>query len=76
MLNSIFEFLEILFSPILTLIDVVIGFIRDIVYLITLLSTFVLELPALFEFLPNTCVILLLSVFGLVVLYKIIGREG
>lgn len=58
------------------LIDFAISFIEDIVYITKLTGEFVLKIPDYFTFLPAEAVALIVSIFGVVVIYKIMGREG
>ncbi len=58
------------------LVDFVVGFFQDLVYMIKLLGKFILELPMYFSWLPDQLVATLLLIFGIVVIYKILGREG
>lgn len=76
MLDSIMEFFSSLFEPILSLLDVVLSFLSDVMYMIGLLVGFSYNLDAIFGFLPSPFVSSLVLVFGIVVIYKILGREG
>lgn len=57
-------------------IDFLIGFIADIVYLVRLTGKAVSAIPGLFALLPSSAVALIGVIFTVVVLYKILGREG
>ena len=70
--NSITGFFELVFS----LVDFVIGFIEDLVYVVKLVGQFVLKIPSYFAWLPSQAVTMVVTVFGIVVVYKILGREG
>ena len=76
MLDSIMEFFSTLFEPILTLLDVVLSFFSDIMYMLGLLVGFSYNLDSILAFLPSPFVSSLVLVFGIVVIYKILGREG
>lgn len=56
--------------------DFLIGILRDLVYIVRLTGKAVQAIPRLFSFLPPACVALLVTIFGVVVIYKILGREG
>lgn len=56
--------------------EFLIGILRDLVYIVRLTGKAVLAIPRLFSFLPPSCVALLVTIFGVVVIYKILGREG
>lgn len=56
-------------------IDFLIGIISDIVYLVQLTAKAVAGIPSYFSWVPPQILALLLTIFGIVVLYKILGRE-
>lgn len=76
MLNTIKEFFVGMIDVISSLIDFVVGFIEDIVYVVTLCGQFVIKIPSYFSWLPDVAVTLIVTTFGIVVIYKILGREG
>lgn len=76
MLESIMQFFETLFAPILAIFDVVNSFFNDLVYVISLLTSFVIQIPDMLGFLPSATVPILIIIFDIVVMYKILGREG
>lgn len=63
-------------NVITSLVDFVIGFVEDLVYVIKLCGRFLAKIPALFAWLPTECLVLIVALFGVVVTYKILGREG
>jgi hypothetical protein len=52
------------------------GMIEDIVTLVKLLKDWLAQIPSLFDWLPSTLLTLVILGIGVVVLYKILGREG
>ena len=65
------------FSDIIsTLVDFVIGLFEDLVYMVKLLGQVVMNIPAYFSWLPNSVLMLIVTLIGVVVVYKILGREG
>lgn len=56
--------------------EFVIGFFRDIAYVIELTAEFVAKIPDYFDWLPAEVVALIVVIFGIVVIYKVLGREG
>ena len=54
------------------LIDVIL----DLVYVVTLLGSLLPEIPVMIGWLPSTCISLTVTVFAVVLIYKILGREG
>lgn len=75
MLETIKDFIMTLFQPILSLFDLIISFVQDIVYVVKLVGAFVVNIPSYFDWLPAGVVALIVSIFAVVVIYKIMGRE-
>lgn len=66
-----------------TIADILIGgvqflvkLIADLVMVAQLLTESIIRLPLVLGFLPSACVALVEAVFGIVIIYKITGREG
>ena len=59
-----------------SLFDFVIGFFEDIAYMVKLLGEFIADIPSYFSWLPGGVVAIIATIFSIVVIYKIIGREG
>ena len=76
MLETIKDFFLSLADVITSLVDFVIGMITDLVYVVKLCGSFVLKIPTLFSWLPTPAVAIIVSIFAVVVIYKILGREG
>ena len=76
MLDSILGFIETIGEYISTAWDFLVDFFNDTVELITLVGETVLKLPDYLSFLPERLLVPLLALFTVVVLYKILGREG
>lgn len=70
------NFLLSIGSVITGLVDFVIGFIEDIVYVVKLCTSFVAKIPSLFSWLPTEVLAIVVITFSVVVIYKIMGREG
>lgn len=68
-LKSIFDLLS-------SLVTFIIGFFQDLVYMISLLGNFIVSLPSYLSWLPPTFVSSVMVIFSIVVIYKILGREG
>lgn len=75
-MKAIIDFFTGLFDIIDSLVDFVISFIQDLVYVIKLTGTFVAQIPNYFAWLPSAYVALIVSIFSIVVIYKVLGREG
>lgn len=76
MLSTLKEYIIAMGELIRSAFDFVLGFFEDIVYIIKLTGSFVAKLPQFFSFLPAPVITLLISIFAVVVIYKVLGREG
>lgn len=56
--------------------DFVVGIFEDIVYVIRLTAHFVAKIPDYFSWLPAPALALIITIFAIVVIYKVLGREG
>ena len=75
-MQAIVNFFGGLFEIILVPIKFLISFIGDIVYVIQLTGNFVVNIPSYFGWMPSAYVSIIISIFSVVVIYKILGREG
>lgn len=50
--------------------------IQEVVEITSLVGKFVLSIPGYFSFLPAPAIAIIVSIFGVVALYKLMGREG
>ena len=76
LLETIKDFFLSVSDVITSLVDFVVGMITDLVYVVKLCGSFVLKIPTLFSWLPAPAVAIIVSIFAVVVIYKILGREG
>lgn len=58
-----------------SVIDFVVGFFEDLVYVIKLLGEFILQIPGYFAWMPPAILALLMTIFGIVVVYMILNRK-
>lgn len=56
--------------------DFLLGLVADIVYTVSLIVKALAALPSFFLWLPPPVLALVLTIFAVVAVYKIIGREG
>lgn len=56
--------------------DFLVGLISDLVYLVQLTGKFLAQIPVYFSWLPAELLTLIVLIFTIVVLYKVLGREG
>ena len=76
MIEKLVDFFLSLRDILSGLINFVVGTVEDLVYVVTLCGRFVLKIPSYFSWLPTGVVALIVTVFAIVVIYKILGREG
>ena len=75
-MQAIIDFFTTLGSVIVSVVEFVIKFFKDLIYVIGLLGNMILSLPAMIGWLPSVCISLTVTAFSIVVIYKIMGREG
>lgn len=75
-MDGIIQFLKTIGDAIVAAFDFLVDLIADLIYVIQLLGKVVLQLPGFFSWLPGEAVSLLLILFSIVIIYKILGREG
>ena len=75
-MDAIISFFNAIASGVTAAIDFLIGFIQDIVYVVKLTGEFVLNIPNYFAWLPVPVLATVVTIFGIVVIYKVLGREG
>lgn len=73
---DVLEFLEGIGNAITSVIDFVVSFFQDLVYVIEVVTQTVLSIPSYFAWLPSAAIAIIVTIFGIVVIYKILGREG
>ena len=75
-MQVLIDFFKGVGNAITSIIDFVIGFFEDLVYMIKLLGQVIVNIPSYFSWLPAEVVAILVLIIGVVVVYKILGREG
>lgn len=76
MLDSIFEAINNIIEFLDTIWTFVTDFLKDTFDMIKLVGESVTKIPSYFSWLPGDVVALIVALFGVVVIYKILGREG
>lgn len=74
-MQAIIDMFTGFFSAIGSIIDFVVDFFTDLVFVIATLGQFVLEIPGYFVWLPGEIITLILTIFSIVVIYMILGRK-
>lgn len=75
-MDAVVSFFTGLGNAIVSVFDFVISFFSDLIYVIQLLGKVVLSIPSYFSWMPGSISALLVTLFAIVVIYKILGREG
>jgi len=75
MLSTIKELFFSLTDILLSLWDFVISFFEDVAYVVRLCASVVVGIPDYFGWLPVEIVSLIVAIFGVVVVYKVVGRD-
>lgn len=75
-MDAIIKFFTGIGDAISAAFDWFLSFLSDCVYLVSLTGRFLVQIPILFSWLPSELLSILVLIFTIVVLYKILGREG
>lgn len=75
-MSGVIAFFEGIGNFIISITDFIISFFQDLIYMITICGKVIGAIPGYFAWLPNSFQVLLISLFGIVFIYKILGREG
>ncbi len=75
-MQQLLYFFEGIGKAIVGIFNFIVSFFGDVVYIVQLTGNFFLQLPSYFSWLPGELVAILLIAFAVVVIYKVVGREG
>ena len=75
-MQAIIDFFNTIGSVISTVINFVVKMFSDLVMMLQLLAKFIVNIPSYFGWLPSAVVSVIVTIFSIVVIYKILGREG
>lgn len=75
-MTAILNFIQGIADGVQAAIAFLLTVIEDIAYIVQLTAKFVVQIPTYLSFLPPSVVALIVSIFAVVVIYKILGREG
>lgn len=70
------QFFTWLQNTVSSLIDFLISFVNDLIFVVDLTARFVINIPSYLNWLPSQCLSVIIIAFSVVVIYKILGREG
>lgn len=75
-MQSILDFLKGIGDLLVSAFQIVMDFFGDVVYVIQLTGKFFAQIPEYFSWLPAEILTVVILIFTVVVLYKVLGREG
>jgi len=75
-MDGLISFFEGIGNAIVSAFQFLISLVSDIVYMIQLTGKFLAQIPSYFSWIPAEITALLVVLFSVVVIYKILGREG
>ncbi len=75
-MQSILDFLKGIGDAFLALIDFIVALVADLIYLVQLVGETMVALPDYFSWLPSTVTTSILLIISIVIIYKVLGREG
>lgn len=75
-MKAIIEFFESIKDAIVTAYEFLVGVIEDIAYMVKMLGSYVDDIPEWFSWLPSGALAIVVTTVAIVVIYKILGREG
>lgn len=74
-MKALIDMFKGFFDAIGSIIDFIVDFFQDLVYVISLLGKFVVEIPTYFSFLPPSLLVMIGTIFSVVVIYMVVGRK-
>lgn len=75
-MQEILNFFTWLQETLTSVIEFLIDFVEGLISIISLTATFVVMVPSYLSWLPSQVLSIIVVAFGIVVIYKISGREG
>lgn len=75
-MGAILDFIQGIADGIKAGVEFLLSMIQDVAYVVELTAKFVVDIPTYLSWLPPEIVALVVSIFAIVVIYKILGREG
>lgn len=74
-MKALVDMLSGFFTLVDQIVDFIVNLFSDLLYVITLVGSFMMNIPDYFGWLPTACISMIVTVFGVVLVYKIVGRE-
>lgn len=70
------EGLEIIVDFLTSLVNFIVSLVQDLIFIVQTLAMTVVHLPDYLGWLPSSVLATVLVTFAVVVIYKVLGREG
>lgn len=74
-MTAIITFIQGIADAISAALDFLLGLVEDVLFIAQTCAAFVVKIPEYLSFLPSSVLALIVSIFAVVVIYKILGRE-
>lgn len=74
-MKALISFIKGIASGVTAIVSFLLTMIEDVAYVVTLTAKFVAQIPDYLSFMPAPVLALIVSMFAVVVIYKILGRE-
>lgn len=74
-MTAVINFIKGIGDGLMAIVDFVSGLIEDVLYIVKITAEFVAKIPEYISFLPPSVIAMIVSIFAVVVIYKILGRE-
>lgn len=75
-MDAIIAFFNGIGDTISSVISFIISFFEDIVYVVKLTAKMLADIPSFFSWIPAEFIAIIVTIFSIIVIYKIMGREG
>ena len=76
LIRNIIDFLKMIGDTLVSFFEFAFSLVEDLIYVIKLTGETVTRIPSYFSWLPSEAVAIIVTIFSIVVIYKVIGREG
>lgn len=74
-MSALINFIKAIATGVTSIVSFLLTMIEDVAYVVTLTAKFVVQIPEYLSFMPPAVLSLIVSMFAVVVIYKILGRE-
>lgn len=70
------DYIKGIADAVISVVNFIVNLFKDLVYMIELLVNVVGNIPSYFSWLPAELLLIIVALISVVVIYKILGREG